>query len=295
MISARGFGIVCLCLSAVLNSGQALAQDSLNVTMVGSLYAFGDTAVGVAISSTCAYVATLHAGLRVVDVSDQTNPVEVGHFDTPGITHAVAVMSDYAYVVDDFAGLRIVNILDPVNPEETSSYDTPGIAWRVAVLGHHAYVADREAGLRIMDVSDPMNPVEVGYYDTSGEAYGVAVSGDHAYLANGSYFSIFDCSGATSVVQPSEGRQPETILLMPPYPNPFSHTTTVSFALPLALDVSVTIHDVSGRSVMADPLGMINAGHHRYVFNGSGLPSGSYFFHLRAEPHSAVRKMLLVK
>ena len=47
--------------------------------------------------------------------------------------------------------------------------------------------------------------------------------------------------------------------------------------------------------IVADPLGTLDAGHHHYIFNGSELSSGTYFFCLEAEEQSAAVKVLLVK
>ena len=46
-----------------------------------------DYANTVAITDTLAYVADESAGLRVVDISDVANPVEVGYYQTP-VGHA---------------------------------------------------------------------------------------------------------------------------------------------------------------------------------------------------------------
>jgi hypothetical protein len=42
----------------------------------------------------------LGAGLRVIDVSNPSNPREVGFFDTPGYAYGVYVSGNYAYVAD---------------------------------------------------------------------------------------------------------------------------------------------------------------------------------------------------
>ena len=115
---------------------------------------FFDTgAIGVAVSGIYAYVAGVDAGLRVIDVSTPTNPMEVGFFDTPGWAMGVAVSGSNTYVADYDAGLRVIDVSDPSSPAEVGYEDTPGWAWGVAVAGGQAYVADRDAGLGVYDVS----------------------------------------------------------------------------------------------------------------------------------------------
>ena len=99
------------------------------------------------------------AGLRVIDISDPTSPVEVGFYDTPGFAADVAVKADLALVVDVAAGLLLViDISDPANPVEVGVFDTPGFAQGLAVKEELALVADGEAGLVILCVA-PQIPI----------------------------------------------------------------------------------------------------------------------------------------
>jgi hypothetical protein len=141
-------------------------------------------AYGVYVSGNYAYVADWDAGLRVIDVSNPSNPREVGYFVTPGLAWGVYVSGNYAYVADGGAGLRVIDVSNPSNPREVGYFDTPGLAYGVYVSGNYAYVADGLAGLRVIDVSNPSNPREVGYFDTPGYAFGVYVSGNYAYVAD---------------------------------------------------------------------------------------------------------------
>jgi len=64
-------------------------------------------AFGVAVSGDYAYVGDNSAGLRVIDVSSPSAPVEVGFLDTPGFASGVAVSGGYAYVADWDAGIAV--------------------------------------------------------------------------------------------------------------------------------------------------------------------------------------------
>jgi len=116
-------------------------------------------ALGVTPHDRYALVADEHKGLRIIDVSDPKNLVEVGFVDTPGQARRVAVAGDHAYVADGEGGLRIVDISMPATPVEVGSVDTPDPAVDVAVIGDIAYVADGH--LRIVDVSEPTRPTEM--------------------------------------------------------------------------------------------------------------------------------------
>jgi hypothetical protein len=62
----------------------------------------------VAVAGSYAYVADGYSGLRVIDVSDPTDPQERGYYDTPGRAEGVAVCGSYAYVADVGAGLQVI-------------------------------------------------------------------------------------------------------------------------------------------------------------------------------------------
>ncbi len=143
-------------------------------------------AIGVAVSGNLAYVAVDHAGLKIVDVSDPSDPKLIGvtpHF-AQDFAQEVAVAGGYAYVTSG-KGLRVVNVSDPTHPAIVGSYDTPGEATGIVVLGDTAYVADGGGGLQVVNVSDPPNPIIAGSYNTPGNAHKVAIVGNHAYVADG--------------------------------------------------------------------------------------------------------------
>ena len=139
----------------------------------------------VAVAEGYAYVADDYAGLRVVDVSDLTNRMEVGYNMRWGCAWDVSVVGDYAYLADGGVGLRVIDVSIPSNPTEVGAYNTPEYARGVAVAEGYAYVADGDGGLRVVDVSIPSNPTEVGFYDTPGHAWNVVVVGGYAYVADG--------------------------------------------------------------------------------------------------------------
>jgi hypothetical protein len=56
----------------------------------------------VAVSGGYAYVADSGSGLRVLDVSTPSAPVEVGFFDTPGVANHVAISDGYVYLSDRY-------------------------------------------------------------------------------------------------------------------------------------------------------------------------------------------------
>ena len=88
---------------------------------------------------------------------------------------------------------------------------------------------------------------------------------------------------------------PEAYQLAANYPNPFNPTTTITFALPEAAPVRLTVYDVTGRAVAHLIDETRAAGWHEVRFDASGLPSGVYLYHIVAGSFTQTRRMVLVK
>jgi hypothetical protein len=82
--------------------------------------------------------------------------------------------------------------------------------------------------------------------------------------------------------------------LMQNYPNPFNPTTVIRFTMRQAGVATLTITDVLGRVVRSLTLNAA-AGENRFNFDGTGLPSGLYFYRLQTQGFSDVKKMMLVR
>jgi hypothetical protein len=78
------------------------------------------------VSGDFAYVADFYCGLRIVDISLPSSPLEVGPLDTPGHANGVAVAGHYVFVADGSGGLRIIDVSNPALPMEIDQSDTPG-------------------------------------------------------------------------------------------------------------------------------------------------------------------------
>ena len=79
------------------------------------------------------------------------------------------------------------------------------------------------------------------------------------------------------------------------YPNPFNPSTNISFVLPSATNVKITVYDAIGNEVEVIRSGYMNAGQNTVKFNAQGLSSGIYMYKLEADNFIAFRKMLLMK
>ncbi|MCX6640029.1 MAG: T9SS type A sorting domain-containing protein [bacterium] len=88
---------------------------------------------------------------------------------------------------------------------------------------------------------------------------------------------------------------PTEFALVGAYPNPFNPTTTISFTLPDAGSVKLSVFDVNGREVANLVNGYRTAGSHNVTFDASHLTSGVYIYRLFIGDQTASGKMVLLK
>jgi|GEM_PF-430046 len=80
------------------------------------------------------------------------------------------------------------------------------------------------------------------------------------------------------------------------YPNPFNPQTRIRFTLQQSSQVELKIYNSAGQLVQTLFDGkQLSAGLYEPVFDGSGLASGVYFYQLKTDQQTFVKKMTLVK
>jgi hypothetical protein len=97
-----------------------------------------------------------------------------------------------------------------------------------------------------------------------------------------------------------DSRVPDNFEVHPNYPNPFNSSTVISYSLPVSMDVSLIMYNVSGEAVAELVNSYQSAGSYKVTWNGkdnSGREAGSgiYFCRIRAGNNLFTHKMLLLK
>ena len=88
---------------------------------------------------------------------------------------------------------------------------------------------------------------------------------------------------------------PQEYKLEQNYPNPFNPSTTISFSIPAASRVKLTLFDALGREVTQITNKDFSAGNHSINFNAAKLTSGIYFYRIEAGSFVQSKKMILLK
>lgn len=136
------------------------------------------------LSDGLAYTVEFGKGLKLLDISDPSNPVQISALSGPSDASEIVLQGDYAYIAAHSEGLWIVDVSDPAEPVYVGVYDSAGSV-RDVVVGHTvAYLADDADGIKIIDIADPVQPTLVSSYDTPGRARGLDLVEDKLYIAD---------------------------------------------------------------------------------------------------------------
>ena len=98
---------------------------------------------------------------------------------------------------------------------------------------------------------------------------------------------------------------PEETVLLPNYPNPFNPETWIPYQLANSSGVTITIYDMRGTVVRQLDLGHQREGYYTRRSRaaywdgrnavGESVASGIYFYQLKADNMSLLRKMVILK
>lgn len=106
---------------------------------------------------------------------------------------------------------------------------------------------------------------------------------------------VFSQTKSTTVGIEDEFSLPTVYSLDQNYPNPFNPATTIKYSIPNEGRVSLTVINLLGEEVTT----LVNeekpAGNYKAEFNISSLPSGVYFYQLRAGSFVQTKKMVLLQ
>jgi hypothetical protein len=146
--------------------------------------------------------------LKIFDISDQLNPIELSRVIFEGEPRATAISGTLGILVVGNSGLNFINVSDITSPFLIKKYvNIARIYYDVIIDGDYVYCAT-SAGLEIIDITDLNNPTELATYASS-EVRGLAFDGvSTVYLTTKS-----DGFVAVSVSDPANPQERDSISL----------------------------------------------------------------------------------
>lgn len=110
------------------------------------------------------------------------------------------------------------------------------------------------------------------------------------------YSTFYDLGGVvTDISDETEKSIPMEFLLNQNYPNPFNPVTKICWQTPIGVKQTIKIFDLLGNEITTLVDEYKDAGYHEAEFNAGNLPSGIYFYQLKAGEFSKTMKMILLK
>lgn len=88
---------------------------------------------------------------------------------------------------------------------------------------------------------------------------------------------------------------PQNFCLKQNYPNPFNPITTIEFTITHPANVTLTLYNLLGQKIMVIFSGRLGKGLHRKILNSGNLPSGAYYYELKANKNRLVKKCIIIK
>jgi hypothetical protein len=98
-----------------------------------------------------------------------------------------------------------------------------------------------------------------------------------------------------AAVSEKDDNVPAEVELRQNYPNPFNPVSMIDFGIPVESRVTITIHDLLGRTVATLMDDVQRAGFHSVPFVATNLASGVYLVRLQCGPTVRLRKAIVMK
>lgn len=99
----------------------------------------------------------------------------------------------------------------------------------------------------------------------------------------------------TEVAEGNTKAIPSKYMLHQNYPNPFNPKTVISYQLPVASDITLSIYSITGQKVATLVSEIQTPGNHKYEWDASNMASGVYYYRLTADNFVGMKKLILLK
>ena len=204
-----------------------------------------------------------------------------------------------------FLGSDLTAPLTPVFMQAIGGNAQADLFWRPNVetdfYRYYIYGDTLENPTVLMDSTSALNRLDTNKTVSgliNGKTYFFRITAKDIARNESSYSDPMQATPSEPAALGTDPQMPLRFVVQQNYPNPFNPTTVVSFTLPEAARVTVTLYDILGQQVQSKYLGQQVIGTHQWRIDGSTLGSGVYFYRVRAkgaQAYSATRRMLLLR
>jgi photosystem II stability/assembly factor-like uncharacterized protein len=236
-----------------------------------------------------------YGDFMVYDISNPTSPVRV-YKEKDKFKGTIAITNNYAYVAIS-SGIKIYDISTASKPDSVAF--SPFLVDNLYIDKNYLYVGSSSEGLRILDISEPINPIEVGYAE--GEPHiQISTTGNKIYTGSGNSSHSRITLLRNDLISANPIIPVDNYILMQNFPNPFNPSTRIIYQVSEVSFITIKIYDVLGNEIVTlineeKPAGEYEVEFHSHSGEVRNLPSGIYFYQLRAGEFVETKKMVLLK
>ncbi len=277
--------------------------DIQNPTKVAEVSNSINIVHNVFIKGNLAYTAWYAGGIRVIDLSNPANPVEVGYYRTfpkdstnyvgdwgadPFFPSGKVIASDMQtglYVVrytGDKRGKIVGTIKNASNgaliQDALLHFKEPSITRWTGSNGRYLFgYAPGTYNVLVERAGYVSKTIQVTVHENMTDTVEIVLN------------------PIVTLVEGTQTVQPRDFVLQQNYPNPFNPTTNITLALPKEIEVKLSVFNIFGQEIRTLAQGKFSQGLHQVQFDASGLSSGVYFYTLKTPEFISTRKMTVVK
>ena len=259
--------------------------------------------------------------LGIADVSDKSNLKIISKYESSNFRyiHQGWISDDHKYFytndelnelrgVDDYQTTLVFDITDLDKPVLATTYisDLRTIDHNNYIIDSLMYQSNYSTGLRVLSIADPTKPREVAYFDTypAGDKIDFVGSWSNYPYFESKTIVVSSIEEGLFVLKINEGEDlsvkndntnPSIFELEKNYPNPFNPQTKINYSLSESGKVSLVVYNSLGQIVQTLENGYKQSGSYSIAFDGSSLPSGTYFYQLSSKGFVKTEKMSLIK
>jgi len=146
-----------------------------------------------------AFLGTNNTGLLVIDISNPTNPHQVGQLSLPGMLN-IFIYDNFLYAVLVNAEMRVIDISNPANPSLIGTYYDAHVCRDIWVAGQYAFIAEDTDGLTVVNIANPANPFLASDVSCAGLGGSLSRYGNYLYDGETTRLEIFNISNPLNIV-----------------------------------------------------------------------------------------------
>ncbi len=290
------------------NTANPVKRGDWEVEYIHDCRVVNDTIWGAGINDGNIYVINAVNKNSLVTINSWLNLPDPG-------PHNTALSSDrkHLFVTDEIGGpsprlLKVWNVSNVMNPIQVATWQptsiTTSIVHNIETYGNYALIAHYTAGVRLVNITIPAAPVELAWYDTYptnnlasyNGCWGVYMFPSGKIVASDRQTGLYVLRSSSVLVGNINNQNtPVAYSLKQNYPNPFNPVTKIEFSLPKNTYATIKVYNVLGKEIATLVDKFERAGNHFVTYDASNLPSGVYFYTLKAGDFTETKRMTLVK